>query len=326
MKLNNYFIFNECNYIRAQIMISMGRKIFGGLLLILLLMIGCKKKVEKSNPEATIDTTNLEESFKRVLSDGDYNFQVEYNNRLDTSYLDIVFKGKKVNRYGYKGRIKNEILADLNMDKKSEVFIEVIHAENIKLFGYLLENGISTEIIKKSYGDRPNAKTISYKAQRNQLVEQYKLQVDEGKIEKRTSNYNLVKVKGDYVLLPQGWHPRAIENMSGQYASRDASGAGYYKVMMLKNKGEGVWNVDIKVKRNEDKKIICDFNGDGFFLDEKLIVPMNQINTELSGALKITFLELQAAVYTLDPADSKEMISFCKDVGSIAGNFKKTSI
>lgn len=302
----------------------MCKNILGGLLIIVL-MIGCKEEVQNSTPNST-DATNTEQSFKRVLSDGDYNFQVEYNNRLDTSYLDILFKGKKVNRYGFKGRIKNEILADLNFDTKNELFVETSHEGNSNLYGYHFDNGTTSKILKETYGDKPGAQPISYKVVRDQLIEQYNLPVGEGKFEKRISKYNLVKRKSDLVLLPQGWHPKAIQNMSGQYAARDATGAGYYKVMMLKNKGEGVWNVDIKVKRNGDKMIICDFNADGFFLDEHLIVPMNQLNSELSGALKITFLELLAAVYTVDPSDSKEMISFCNEVGSIAGNFKKTSI
>jgi hypothetical protein len=140
------------------------------------------------------------------------------------------------------------------------------------------------------------------------------------------SKYNLLKQNDDFILLPQGWHPSDIRNMHGQYAARGGSGSGYYKVMKLINKGEGVWNVDIKVKQNGDKKIICDFNADGFFLDHNLIVPLKPVNPELNGAIKITFLELMAAVYTVDPKDSKEMISFCGEVGSIAGNFKKTNI
>jgi hypothetical protein len=302
----------------------MYKNICGGLM-ILVLMFGCKEEVIQTLPIST-DTKKVEESFQRVFSDDDYNFQVEYNNRLDTSYLDVLYKGKKINRYGYKGRVKSEFLADLNMDRKNELYVEIIQGKNSELFGYHFDNGNASEIIKKSYGDKPNATPTSYKIVRGQLVEQYNMPIGKGEFEKRISKYNLVRRKNELVLLPQGWHPKAIENMSGQYASRDASGAGYYKVMLLKNKGEGVWNVEIKVKRNEDKSIICDFNGDGFFLDENLIVPLNQVDTELSGALKITFLELLAAVYTVDPSDSKEMISFCDKVGSIAGNFKKTSI
>lgn len=294
-------------------------------LIVVALALGCNEEANQGLPTSSNDG-NVEQSFKRAFSDGDYNFQVEYNNRLDTSYLDVLYKGKKVKRFGFKGKVKNEILADLNFDKENELYIETDYEGKINMHAYHFDQGNAIEIIKQSYGDKVNTIPISYKIVRDQLLEEYHLPLESGKNENRISKYNLVRKGNDLVLLPQGWHPKAIENMSGQYAERDAVGAGYYKVMILKNKEEGVWNVDIKVKRNGDKKIICDFNGDGFFLDENLIVPFNKINPELEGALKITFLEMWTAVYTVDRSDNKELIAFCNGVGSIAGNFKKTSI
>lgn len=117
-----------------------------------------------------------------------------------------------------------------------------------------------------------------------------------------------------------------VFDASGQYVSKDNNGAGYYKVMLLSKTAEGDWNVDIKVKKNGDKKVICDFKGKGYFKNRDLIVPLKEVNSSLKGALKIRFVDLMAIVYTEDVADNKEMIFFCKGEGSIAGNFKKTDI
>ncbi|MDF1694476.1 MAG: hypothetical protein P1U56_01500, partial [Saprospiraceae bacterium] len=270
--------------------------------------------------------TNTDASFKRVVSDGEYNFQLEYNHRLDTSYLDVVFQGRKKMRYGYGGKVDKEFLIDMNRDQKNELYVVVERSHNKQLFGYYFENGESKEIKREMYGESSNKKVISYKVERNQIVEQYNNTFANGQIEKTESRYNLVKDGLDYILLPQGWLPNELKNMAGQYAARDAAGAGYYKVMLLTQLRGGTWNVDIKVKRNGDKKEMCSFVGNGYFKDQFLFVPMKDVNPDLKGTLKIRFLDLLSIVYTENPADSKEMVAFCDGVGSIAGNFKKTNL
>ena len=72
--------------------------------LLLVVIIGCKNESKNSNSYPD-ETAQRERPFKRAFSDGDYNFQLEYDNRLDTSYLDVLYKGKKnkskgIQRYG----------------------------------------------------------------------------------------------------------------------------------------------------------------------------------------------------------------------------------
>lgn len=302
----------------------MGKNVFG-FLIMLIFLLSCKQEAKITDSKVSENITP-EESFKRVFSDGDYNFQVEYNNRLDTSYLDILYKGKKVRRHGFKGRIKNEFLVDLDNDGKNEVYVLVEKESNEKLYAYYFEDGKTTEIVWEHFFDAAKIISTSYNFVQNQIVEKYKIINSDNKAETRTLRYNLVKRDGGLFLLPQGRHPEELKKMSGQYAARDGSGAGYYKVMLLDDLGGGIWGVDIKVKRNGDKKILCDFNGKGYFLDENLIVPFGDVNPKLKGALKIRFVDLLAVVYTEDPLDNNEMVSFCESVGSIAGNFKKTNI
>lgn len=293
-------------------------------LIALMLLVGCKEGVKIDNNAAA--NSNTDESFRRIVTDGDYNFQTEYNGRLDTSYLDVLYKGKKIKRFGYEGKIKNEVIVDLNSDKQNELFVVVGNKKKEEVNGYYYSSGLVNEIEKRDFKENLPIQSISYSIIRGQLVEKFSIKNSEGKIEHNTSNYNLVRHDDGFALLPQGWHPSKLKKMTGQYAERDASGAGYYKVMLLEDMGEGNWKVDIKVKRNGSKEVICDFIGVGYFLDHNLIVPLNNNDPKLKGSLKIRFLDLMAAVYTSDPKDSNEMVSFCKDVGSIAGNFKKTNL
>ena len=293
--------------------------------ILIMLIVGCQEKPEISPPP--LKTSNQKsESFKRTMSNGDYNFQLEYNDRLDTSYFDVLLKGKKISRQGYKGKIKDEILADLNRDGNNEIYIHVWHENQSQLFGYFFEDGKAIEIKKEEYRKLAKVKSTSYKVRRNQLMESYNFLNSDGKIVSKESRYNLVKRNEEYVLLPEGWQPNELGKIGGQYVARDATDAGYYKVMLLKKKSGGIWNIDIKTKSNGDKNILCDFNADGYFVDRDLMVPLDQVDPNLKGRLQIRFLDLMAVVFTENISDSKEMISFCNGRGSIAGNFKKTNI
>lgn len=301
----------------------MKRSILLGCLMILL--ISCKDGTNTNEALANKTTANGE-SFKRVFSDGDYNFQLEYNNRLDTSYFDVLYQGKKVSREGYRGRVGSEFLADINRDEKNEVYFVAEHGDSLRLIGFLMDEGKSTPIAKKGVRKLAKRKASSYSVQRNQLIEKYEVLSEKGERIVHESRYNLVKNGEAYELLPQGWQPFELSHMTGQYVSRDDAKAGYYKVMVLGQRDGGKWKVDIKVKRNGDKKILCSFNGVGEFIDRDLYVPLDQANPDLKGSLQIRFLNLMAAVYTENKSDYKEMISFCPSKGSIAGNFKKTEI
>lgn len=292
---------------------------------LMMLILSCKgENAISDNSSKQKETAG--ESFKRVVSDDDYNFQTEYNERLDTSFLDVVYKGRRLARYGYKGKIKSEAVTDLNKDNQNELYVVVANKAVEEVFGYHYSKGTFTAIKKRTFKQDAGLKSIAYSIERNQLVERYKVMNKEGQIEHRTSNYNLILDGHDFILLPQGWLPQELSKMGGQYAERAAAGSGYYKVMLLEDLGAGDWRVDIKVKENGTKDVLCDFVGAGYFVDRDLIVPLNNVNPQLKGSLRIRFLDLMAAVYTEDPNDSKEMITFCNGVGSIAGNFKKTNL
>jgi len=302
----------------------MNKNLFG-LLIILLLAISCKENTKTADPILN-QTIQKEASFKRAFSDGDFNFQLEYNNRLDTSYFDVFYKGKKVSRQGFSGKVEDEFLTDLNNDKKNELYIVVKNSDRSSVFGYLFDNGKSIPIKREEFRDLSQVKSSKYKVENNQLVEQFKAPLKGGEMGYKEWRYNLVEREGEFVLLPQGWKPHELAQMTGQYAAQGDQKTGYYNVMLLNRKKGGIWNVSIKTKRKRDKKVLCDFSGDGYFVDKNLMVPMNKINSKLKGSLKIQFLDLMAIVYTIDQADSKEMTSFCSGNGSIAGNFLKTEI
>ncbi len=288
-------------------------------------MVGCKERPKITNSH-TDGITQKDGSFERVFSDGDYNFQLEYISKLDTSFLDVSYKGKKVSRYGYKGKVKNDFLADLNKDKKNEVYLVVDYKRSSTLIGYTFEEGRPIKIKKEERKNLTKAGLSSFKLEQNQLVERYSSLSKEGNTEDNVSKYNLVKREGELELLPQGWQPFELEEMTGQYVSRDDTGSGYYKVLVMSKVGNEKWEVDIKMKRSNDKKIICHFNGIGEFSDRDFFVPLDQMDPNLKGTLQIRFLDLLAVVYTEQKEDYKEMTSFCKGIGSIAGNFKKTDI
>lgn len=302
----------------------MSKNLFG-LIVIVLLAISCKEEV-KSKDSKSSQSIQKEESFKRAFSDGDYNFQVEYNNRLDTSYLDVLLKGQKVGRHGFSGKVENEFLTDLNRDSKNELYLVVKQNDRSSIFGFLFDKGTSRIIQKEEFRDLSKIKSSKYRVENNQLVEQFMAPSKGGDMVYKDWRYNLIEREGEFVLLPQGWKPFELAQMTGQYAARGDQKTGYYNVMLLNRKKGGNWNVSIKTKRKADKKVLCDFNGDGYFVDKNLIVPMNKIDPNLKGSLKIQFVDLMAIVYTIDRSNSGEMASFCSGKGSIAGNFLKTDI
>ena len=116
-----------------------------------------------------------------------------------------------------------------------------------------------------------------------------------------------------------------IDRLEGQYAGKD-KGVGYFKIMNLSKAGKGDWKVDIKVKKESDQSVICDFEGTGKFRGKDLIVPLSNVDANLKGSLIIRFVDFLAIVYTEDIDDYKEMATFCNGEGSIAGNFKKMKI
>lgn len=302
----------------------MDNKLFIGLFFFLILC-GCNDSA-KNNNSNTGQENQRDPSYKDVFSDGDYNFQVEYNNRMDTSYFDVVYKGKKVSRLGYSGKVEKSFLADLNRDEKNEVYLEMKKESASKVFGYYLNNG---ELLKINV-DQPRhlkkVKASSYKVERNQLIGTYKYISKERKVVTHESRFNLVKREGGYILLPQGLKPHVMQKMTGQYLAKNASTPGYYKSLVVGQREGGKWRAEIQVKRTKDRSVVCEFSGIGEFIDGDLYVPLNQENPELKGTLQIRFIGLLAAVYTAEQENGEELVSFCPERGSIAGNFKKTEI
>ena len=224
------------------------------------------------------------------------------------------------------GKAGNELFLDLNKDGNKEFYFTTQLGEEANIQAFHLIDGKVIRIQKDDYNLKDKTQIYEYKFVRGQLVEKYRTRLENDKTGFAQSEYNLVFTAKGWELLPQGWHPTELDRLDGQYASRDATGVGYYKVMMLHNLGDGTFNVDIKLKRNGDKKVLCDFNANGVFRDKSLLVPLNQVQSELKGTLKISLLGLQAAVYTENPEDSQDMVTVCNGERSIAGNFKKTDI
>lgn len=303
----------------------MDKKLF--ISLIFLLFLGGCNDAAKNGSNLKVGITNEKDgSYKNVFSDGDYNFQIEYSNRLDTSYFDVIYKGKKVDRKGYTGKIENSFLADLNRDKKNEVYLEMKDESSSKLFGYFLKDGQAVNIAIAPPKHLSNVKKSTYRVERNQLIGLYQSLTKDKKIVSHESRFNLVESGEEYVLLPQGWQPGELLNMIGHYVSKNVSNPDYYKSMVLGKRDGGKWKVVIEVKQTSDKKVVCEFTGTGEFIDKDLFVPLNQENPTLKGTLQIRFLGMMAAVYSEEQENSKELISFCPERGSIAGNFKKMEI
>ena len=235
-------------------------------------------------------------------------------------------KAKKISRKGFRGMVKDDFLADLNKDRKKELYFVIEYKNSSLLRGFIFDEGKSIEIKKQTPKDLGKVNISSYRLERNQWVERYKFLSKEGKIEAKESRYNLVIRDGGYELLPQGWSKSELEGMTGQYASRGSLESGHYKTLIIGQREGGKWKVNIKVRQTSDKKVLCEFNGLGAFVDKDLFVPLNQSDPSLKGRLQIRFLDLLATVYTEEVADNKEMNSFCTGRGSIAGNYKKTDI
>lgn len=297
----------------------MGRYLIG-CLMVLFFAMGCKEGI-KSNDSVGDKTNQNGTSFKRVISDGDYNFQMEYDSRRDTSYFDIMYKGKKASRHGFKGKILNEMLGDLDRNQKNEVYIVVEEDNDTKLFGFLFEEGKAIEIKKGEHRKASQIKAPKYKVERHQLVERYTNTSEGGEQKFGESRYNLVKEGTGFVLLPQGWQSFELNAKAGEYYTKTSSGVDYYNVMVLGKRDGGKWKVEIQVKRKSDKKVLCSFTAMGDFVDRDLFVPLNQVDPELKGTLLIRFVNSMAVVYTEDKADIKEMTAFCPEMRSISGNF-----
>ncbi len=297
------------------------KNIFVGWM-VLILVAGCNSKSGTTNSENDRRKERVE-SFKRAFSDGSYNFQIEYNNRLDSSYLDILYQGNKVSRERFWGSIKSDFLTDLNEDKKKEILLVVETENSTDLYGYVIKDGKADRILKENGLNESEVKSVEYKVERNQLIEQFKTLMDNGNDGFHESRYNLVKRDEEYVLLPQGWQPFEIENLIGQYEIGIDKTTGNNKILLIGEREGGKWNVEIRVRRAKDKKLVCQFKSLGEFVDQDLFVPMNQVDPELKGTLQIRFLNSMAAVYTAKEANYKELASVCTGVGSIAGNFKK---
>lgn len=299
----------------------MGKNIFTCLMIVMIL-VGCKdqSKTNGSNSNAAISKNK---SFKQDFTEENYKFQIAYDHRLDSSFLDVSFRGQTILRDRYRGVVTDHILSDLDQDRNKEIFFVVDDEEQSGLYGISLDirNIEEIQLIRRI----ENSRVLSpkYSLERNQIIERYNIIAKDGKERKGEARYNMVERNNALVLLPQGWQEYELKNLLGQYVVEDSKADGFRKVLLIGEREGGQWNVDIKVKRKKDNKQVCHFEGLGEFINRDLLVSLNQKNENLKGELQIRFVNALATVYTSDKADYKEMATFCTSEGSIVGNYKR---
>ena len=192
----------------------------------------CKDNEPKIKSEKRAES-QAEDVNKKIVPDGDYNYQMDYIEKLDSSQLDIIYRGKRLGRYRCAGKIVEEFLVDLDSDKANEIYLVTTKNGSKLLHGFQVKEGVVQKINKRSYRKSIPRKISDIKLIRNQIVERYQNQLVNGQVIISESRYNLVQDGKDAVLLPEGFLPSELKKMGGQYAERDATGVGYYKIMEL---------------------------------------------------------------------------------------------
>jgi len=298
------------------------------------LTISCKKDPAqnvKTKPSSSIDQSidKANKTANKSLIEGKITSDktvADVSFRNGKSKVKISQDGKKIETLEIDGSIKQLFFDDLNIDKNKELFILANRGKGTIFYTYTIVGDQLLEIFLKRPEQSKKGVNPIYSVKGKQLVEKYSTKDKEGKTVSKSLQYNLVAGEAGYHFKPEGWSTAQLSKMTGQYASRDALKAGYYKVMMLTKNEYGEWIVTIKTKENGTKKVLCDFTGVGHFIDKNLIVPLSYANPDMKGSLKIRFLDLNAIVVTEDIAHNKELTAFCDGRGSIAGTFQKTDI
>jgi len=284
-----------------------------GIWMICLILGGCKES--KSNQES-------DDSYKS-FSEGNYTFDLSYDEQKDSTVLKISLREEEIERKSYVGKVDSHLVADLDQNRKKEIYLVASGEKTVHLFGFQLEGKKAVQIVKGGGNKTIKAGSVVYSVKRNQLIERYQYGTTDRKIQSGESRYNLVKRGDGLILLPQGWQPSELENLLGQYSAKSNSKKGISKTLLIGEREGGKWNVEIEVTNKAGNQELCRFKGLGEFVDRDLYVPMNEIDSTLKGKLKVIFLDGTAIVYTEDKADFEEMATFCSGNGSIAGNYKK---
>ncbi|MEM9548347.1 MAG: hypothetical protein AAGA77_20355 [Bacteroidota bacterium] len=290
-------------------------------LTVIVSLSGCKDFVFGSGKSAK-ESAELIKTF----SVGRYIFKLNYNETVDTTFLDLWLDEAIVSAKNYKGKVTKHFVEDLNQDQKKEVYFVASNLKGKNLYAFQLYGEHFDSI---PIGDKrmiAYAEPSTYKIERKQFVEIYTFTTEDGALKKGQSRYNLVEKENGRVLLPQGWQPREMENLLGQYDLENKTEKDTKKTLLIGARDGGKYNVQIDVTNISNARKLCQFKALGEFIDRDLYVPLNSIDPELKGELKIIFLGATAIVYTADKNDYLELSSFCSGKGSIAGSFQKLKL
>ncbi|MEE9438920.1 MAG: hypothetical protein V3V14_07975 [Saprospiraceae bacterium] len=283
-------------------------------LALFVIFTGCNEKAPTKtsnlNKNVVIEKATNMEDHSRTMGKGDYNFQIKNMPRQDSVRLEVLYKGKLIETFGYSGVVRGETIADINADNNPELYLSVTDKNNnVTLKALTFINGSVMDIYKQEYTTTVINNTTSFKVNNKQLVET--------KNNKEMLRYNLIAGESSFILKPEGWGNAELSSMKGKYISYDVDKK-IDKVLDLMSNEYGEWVVKLK---SMDRS--CEFIGVGYFYNKDLIVPLNYKKADLKGKLKINFVSNQAVVYVVDSKNSSELTDFCKSGGSIAGNFIK---
>ena len=276
-------------------------------------------KSESKAPSTETVETNIN------MTRAGFKLKSNYDASEDQTTFSIKKEGSET--YQLPGKIKTNFVADLNGDNVQEIYIHTIDKNNKStLSGYVLGPNGPLEIYLPSISNKPSGGTSTYRLLNRQILETFQVRIPDQGFASKQLLYNLVAGEAGYQLRPEGFDTPKLNSLIGQYASKDGTNQKEYKVMMITRNDAGEWVVNIKIKRTNDKKVLCDYSSVGHFYDRDLYVPLGFDDPSLKGNLRISFIDYNAIVYTQDVEDAKEMIAVCNGQHSIAGNFKKTDI
>jgi len=286
------------------------------------IVAGCKT----DKPDVVQDVPTAQPTEKTInMTRAGFKLKSVYSAEKDETTFTI--KKDQTVTYQLPGKIEQNFVADLDGDKVQEIYI---HTENKSkkstLSGYVLgPNGVM-EVYLPPIANKPVGGTSTFRPFKGQILETFNVNIPDQATVSKQLLYNLVRGEAGYQLRPEGYNTSKLNSLIGQYASKDGTNNAEYKVMMITKNDAGEWVVNIKIKRTNDKKVLCDFTSVGHFYDRDLYVPLGFDNPALKGNLRVSFLDNNASVYTQDAANAKEMIAVCNGQHSISGNFKKTDI
>ena len=300
-------------------------KQFVYIFLCIFLLFSCKQKSKDNtrNSERETPKSSPINNDTKLEKDG-YTFELKYNPIKDSTLLTSKYKGVSRETYILSGKMNKSFYSDINSDKNKELFISTKSKRGkVVLNGYALN---SEQLIPIQINEIPGIGKTNFKSfskSRNQIIESFQVMAPDKSIIKKELRYNLVNSETGLTLKPQGYTTKQLKSFIGIYASNDGGKSKNYKTLDVSQNKLGEWVVEIKVRKKNTTKTICNFKTIGHFYDRDLYVPLGYENPEFSGTLKISFVEYVASIYTQDTDDVQEMAAFCNNLASLAGNFKK---